>query len=253
MTEITQAARIRTIRLFAHFPEVHTMLMSDDRYLIVVASNTELREAMLRDPDAKKALARLRMVARSLEIATAEATPNTEVPRNPLNLAFEQHDPVIATRDAFLALIPGATDPTRTPQFTPAVGLLRSNPRSVIMFGETADTVQDAVQTLSAQAPTVIQELIANKGKFTDPTERWMLELQHEFFTQCARDIVRPVCEGAVNYLMRKKATLTGTTRPEDITQTYLDELLGKNTDIGAQFLIDKDRANFGPKATAKK
>ena len=54
-----------------------------------------------------------------------------------------------------------------------------------------------------------------------------------------ARDIVRPVCAGAVDSLRRQQAISSGTEKPMDITPDALDALLEKNKDVGATFLLD--------------
>ena len=230
---------MRILRELGKFPEVVAELRENPQLFHVLHNNADLVVKMVHSPDARSALARLRAMAAALRIVAAPQSDPAPA-ASPLNMHTAHSDPSLAARHAFTSMI-ASIDPKNPPAFTAVAAQAIENPRKIFLFGETADKVQDAVQTLVCHAPSLIKEIIRCQGKFPAPEAPWILELEHEFFHVAARNIVRPVCAGAVDSLRRQQAISSGTERALDITPEALDALLEKNKDVGATFLLDTD------------
>ena len=239
-TELTPIMIVRIMRELGKFPEVVAALRADSQLLHILHDNTDLKMKMINSPDARTALSRLRAMAAALRIVPAPLAAPPLPTVSPLNLNVVGSDPILVTRSSYASMI-ASTDVKNPPAFTEVAAQAIDNPRAVFLYGETADKVQDAVQTVSSYAPTLVREIVRAHGKFPAPDAQWVLELQHEFFRQAARDIVRPVCAGAVDSFRRQQAISSGTEKPHDITSDALDALLEKNKDIGATFLLVVD------------
>ena len=236
-SEVPPIIMMRILRELGKFPEVVAELRDNPQLFHVLHNNPDLVAKMVHSPDARSAIARLRAMAAALRIVAAP--PSNPAPAaSPLNMHAAHSDPALAARHGFTSMI-ASTDPKNPPAFTPVAAQAIENPRKIFLFGDTADRVQDAVQTLVCHAPLLIKEIIRCQGKFPAPEAPWILELEHEFFHVAARDIVRPVCAGAVDSLRRQQAISSGTEKPMDITPDALDALLEKNKDVGATFLLD--------------